>query len=426
MRRAGIVAGGLITAGIGKSLQEAGRFEYAEFQFKALMNSAEKAKDRMDEIRRLDLEVPFDITQLIDGSRALEVFTGGAEAGADALRMIADAAAVTPRPFKEVAYWYGRAFAAIKSNRPLGEANRRLLEMGIIGPEATQHLQALSKNYSPEAQALKMEIIKDEVKKFEGAAAELATTWPGLLSILSSGTKQTFEAVGDAILPLGKVWLQEILDKMYELRTNGTLTRWGENVAHWAERARKVVEEQLIPVFLELVRKVESYYNEMKSLFESEGLTTALGKAASDATEALVSALRKHMPTVVAVGAEIGGAIADGIIDGMQKALNDHPVGKRVAYYLGIATGSSIREVGRERAETRSSRQMALDTERYMRANRAAFGWRLHSAMGGDPNDLSTAAAVALAEKAFSDRAWAQRVLNVNIVHDQTKGEEIP
>jgi hypothetical protein len=379
----------------------------------------------MDEIRALDLEVPFDITQLIDGSRALEVFTGGAEAGAEALKMIADAAAVTPRPFKEVAYWYGRAYSAIQSGRPLGEANRRLLEMGVIGPEATQWLQMLSKNYSIEAQALKLEIIKDELKKFEGAAEELSKTWPGMMSILSSGTKQTFEAVGKAIQPLAKVWLQEVIDKMQELRDNGTLTRWGENVSAWAEKARKVVEDRLIPAFLGLKNKVESYYNEMKSVFDSGGIEAVSEKFATDAINNIIRIFKTKAPELTAVGVEIGTAIGKGLMKAMGDQMDKSWIGRRVKQSGQLVSGVA-QMPGALKGRHDAIKNM---TEQERRIGRMIMEAQGKSGMSGVAGDVQ---AQLLGQRALANPSWAESVmrgsqaLHVIIDEDQTKGEEIP
>jgi hypothetical protein len=426
LRRAGLVAGGLLAAGIGKSLSEAGRFEYYEFQFKSLMRSAEKAKARMDEIRQLDLEVPFDISQLADASRSLEVFTGGAEAGAEALRMLADAAAVTPRGIQEVAYWYGRAYAAIKSGRPLGEANRRLLEMGIIGPEATQWLQMLSKNYSIESQALKLEIIKKEMRKFEGAASDLTKTWKGTLSVFGSGVKQTFEKVGLAIQPLAQKWLNEVIEKMQELRDNGTLTRWGEVVSLQAERVRKIIETRLIPVLETLKTKSVAYWKEIVSEYESGGLGAVIEKSTSDGIKMAVAKIIEYAPTFAAVGFEIGKALANGIAKGLR---DNSWFGRRFGEVLDFADGATFGNAPgsdlweRAAAERFSERQAA---KARVKNQEEVLGRMIARAMNQNENSLSSKNLRRLGQRAATDHAWARGILQVSIVEDHTKNEEVP
>jgi len=411
LRRGALVAGGLIAAGIGKSISEAGRFEAYQFQFQALMGSAEKAKERMQEIRDLDLEVPFDITQLADASRVLEVFTEGAFAGADALRMIADAAAVTPRPMQEVAYWYARAYAMIKAGRPLGEANRRLMEMGVMSAQAAGELQRLSKSFSPRAQAQKLAIINREFRKFEGSAALMAKTWKGVMSVFTSATKQAFEAVGNEIMPLAKEWLQEVIDKMAELREDGTLAQWGRNVATAAKWARKNIKAML-PAIYKFVSDSKAYLEGFVKNVETLGFPEALKMVVSDAVAGAIKVLEAKLPVFIPIAVEIGMAIADGIGKGMERGLQKNWLGRRVSDIVDFTTGRSEREFETARKQERDSRQKLRDMH-------IAFGERLHAGMGGDVNALSDRRAMALAQQGYRDRDWASRILKVEIVNTQ-------
>lgn len=329
--RRGIIAAGVLGAGlIGKSISEAGRFEKYEMQFEALLGTVQDAQKRMNEIKEVDLEAPFDITQIADASRILTVFTANAFAGTEALRMMADAAAVTPRPLSEIAYWYGRAYSMIKANRPLGEAIMRLTEMGLLSAEASIQLQKLSKSYTPASQEQKLAIINAEFRKFEGSAAKLVTTWPGIWSVFTSATKQAFAAVGDAILPLAKIWLQDVIDKMTELRNDGTLTQWGANVSNAFWKIRNSIEASL-PRLQSALSAVRSY---ISSVFESLETGTFGDKIGKDIKRGIAKAgdgladffNDERVRELSAAAVEFGGKIGWYMLQGISQALKNVPI----------------------------------------------------------------------------------------------------
>jgi hypothetical protein len=205
----------------------------------------------------------------------------------------------------------------IKANRPLGEAVMRLTEMGLVSAEASIALQRLSKSYSPRAQARKMAIINAEFKKFEGSAAKMATTWGGVVSIFGSGTRLAFKTVGDAILPLAKVWLQEVIDKIAELRKNGTLTRWGQNISNAAQWARKAIET--------LYKRTQEYVaylqNRAKTITIFEIFAEEFSKALSFVGTRLDGFYQENKATFAKIGQELGNAIAIGIMEALKAGL---------------------------------------------------------------------------------------------------------
>lgn len=316
LRRGLTVLGGLAAAGIGKSIQEAARFEAYEFQFKALLGSAEDAKKRMEEIRQVDLSVPFDISDIADSSRILTVFTNNAFASTDALKMMADAASVTPNEMKEVAFWYGRAYSMIQSGRPFGEAAMRLQEMGLISGEARNQMERLQKTRGPDKVAKIMEVLNGEFRKFEGASNEMMGTWKGISSVFGSGVRQSFEAVGKEILPLAKVWMQELIDKMEELRENGTLARWGQNASKALEAARAKIEE-IVKYFREATA---NFQNNAQTMGWGEALKVEVEKVTDAIMDGLGSWWEANKEAVGSFGRNLGGAIADG----MAKAIDEN------------------------------------------------------------------------------------------------------
>ncbi len=331
IRTGATIAAGALTGGIAKSLAESGRFEKYEMQFEALLGTAEEAAKRMQTIRDIDLEVPFDITSIADASRILTVFTDNAFASTDALRMMADAAAVTPNEIKDVAFWYGRAYSMIQAGRPFGEAAMRLQEMGLLTGNARNELEKFSGVKTPEAIAKALEILNKEFLKFEGSAIKLSKTWTGLLSIFTSATKQTFAAVGDAMMPVAKVWLQEIIDKMKELRSNGTLTRWGQQIADTLVQVRAKIEE--------LIPRAKELYNQ---LFTRAGRTQLVDQVTSMVLKGLdklipqIEAwLKRNEPELTNLGLAIGEIIGKSFIRGLEKTVESVPfIGNMLGFSL--------------------------------------------------------------------------------------------
>jgi hypothetical protein len=353
IRRGAMVAGGLLVAGVGKSISEAGRFEAYEMQFDALLGGAEEAKKRMQEIRDIDLEVPFDITSITDASRILTVFTNNAFASTDALRMMADAAAVTPNDIKDVAFWYGRAYSMIQSGRPFGEAAMRLQEMGLLTGEARNEMEKFSGVKSPQAIAKMMDLLNAEFLKFEGSSDRLMKTWKGISSVFSSAVKQSFAAVGDEILPLAKVWLQELIDKMAQLRNNGTLTRWGQNVSKALEDVRDKVKSLFGVLkgrfdFAKAHGATDTQAVVEAILGDKQSLSAAIHDRLNGVLKSIGNWVEKNSPAIAQVGLTIGGAVAKGIWDGWTSFVTKDKIQTwmRDSVPLGNFIGSSADVVG--------------------------------------------------------------------------------
>lgn len=328
--RRGIQAGAGALAGasafVGKSLFESGRFETYEVQFEALLKSATKAKDRMEEIKAIDLEVPFDITSIANASRVLTVFTDDAFAGADALRVMADAAAVTPNEIEDVAFWFGRAYSMIQAGRPFGEAAMRLQEMGLLSGQARNEIEKFSGVRTPYAIAKSMEILLGEFKKFDGAAAKRAKTWAGLMSIFTSETKQDFKAIGDSIMPVAKVYLQEIIDKLKEMRSSGRLADIGRRLADGIELARDAIQGILPSIqaaFTNAKVYVTAFYNDIRARDFGSAVADRIEPAIETAVSSTAKTIEKYAPDFAKSGFKIGVAIGKGIAGGLRETLAD-------------------------------------------------------------------------------------------------------
>ena len=133
-------------AKIGASAVKANsEFEVFTTQFETLLGSAGAAQKRLKELAQFGIETPFELAEVVEASRVLQVFGGDILATGDNLRMIGDIAAGVNQPFKDVATWVGRMYDAMQSGRPFGEASARLQEMGALSGKARAELEKMQK-----------------------------------------------------------------------------------------------------------------------------------------------------------------------------------------------------------------------------------------------------------------------------------------
>jgi len=154
--------------------------EAQEVAFKTLLGSTEAAQQRIAELVEFSAKTPFRLTEVVQASRMLQALTDGALASGDALRLVGDTAAATGQPINEVSMWIGRLYSGLKNGLPIGEATARLVEMGVLGGETRQELEALSKTAQGQTKAI--EILEGTFGKFGGSMKDLSGTFNGLLS----------------------------------------------------------------------------------------------------------------------------------------------------------------------------------------------------------------------------------------------------
>jgi len=121
-------------------------FEVFTTQFETLLGSASAARQRLEELAKFGVETPFELNEIVEASRILQVFGGDILATGDNLTMIGDIAAGVNQPFRDVATWVGRMYDAMQSGRPFGEAAARLQEMGALSGKARAELDKMQKS----------------------------------------------------------------------------------------------------------------------------------------------------------------------------------------------------------------------------------------------------------------------------------------
>ena len=157
--------------------------ETSTLQFETLMGDADLARDHVAMLFEFAKKTPFETEPIIKASRALQTFGGTALNSAENLTLVGDAAAAVSAPMDEVAFWVGRAYAAIQAGRPFGESAARLQEMAIMSPKARDEMEKLQKAGASADEVWK--IFEGDLGKFTGAMEKQAGTWGGLTSTFS-------------------------------------------------------------------------------------------------------------------------------------------------------------------------------------------------------------------------------------------------
>lgn len=125
---------GAVTNLAGQMVTANASFEQYEVQFTVLLGSADKAKQRMQELAEFGVKTPFELPQVVEADRILQAFGFHAEdakdkfgyAGKEILRIAGDVASGTGANFQDMSTLLGR-FASGAT----GEAIMRMSELGI-------------------------------------------------------------------------------------------------------------------------------------------------------------------------------------------------------------------------------------------------------------------------------------------------------
>jgi hypothetical protein len=224
-----LLMGGGLVGGLGLTLKKAFDMETVETQFKVLLGSTEAAKKRLKELSDFSAATPFELPDIAAASRQLHVFTDGAMGGADSLRDIGDASAAVGQNIQEVAFWVGRAYASIKGGQPFGEAAMRLQEMGILTPKVRQQMEELQKSGGSATRVFAL--LQNRLGEFSGGMDELSQTGNGLISTLKDNWSLALADFGKAFMGLAKGGLRDVIARIDELRSNGTIEAWAKKSA---------------------------------------------------------------------------------------------------------------------------------------------------------------------------------------------------
>jgi hypothetical protein len=239
--KAAIVAiGGYMTGKLAQSFIKAGsEMENLTTEFKVLLGSVDAAKERMEELEKFAQTTPFQLDEVAKASKILETFTKGALSTGDSLRMVGDAAAITSeKDFANLAMWVGRAYDALESNRPVGEAMMRLQELALVSGEARGKIEELQKAGKGKDA---WKVLEGELLKAKGGMNELSQTVTGLTSTfkdqLQAAMRQMMESgVWDSL----KAGLTSMVNLMNKAIQGGFFEKFGQSIASLLDAWKKL------------------------------------------------------------------------------------------------------------------------------------------------------------------------------------------
>lgn len=209
---AGLAAGAAI--GIGAiALSKAGEMEKFQTQLSVLLGGMDKAQTRMAELTTFAQTTPFELPEVVNASKVLQVFTGDALSTGKGLQLVGDVAAGTGSNFGETAMWFGRLYDAMKSGKPFGEATMRLQEMGAMSGGSRAKIEALAAKVKDGSMTMDeaWQTAGGEFGRFAGMMDKQSGTLEGKISNLSDAIGQDFAKIGSFILPAAKVVLDVLI-----------------------------------------------------------------------------------------------------------------------------------------------------------------------------------------------------------------------
>ena len=229
--------GGAALAGVGaaammlakSSIGAAAQMETYVTQFKVLLGSADAAKARLAELAKFAAITPFELPEVVQASKLLQTFGGTALATGKTLTMVGDMAAASGAGYGEIATWVGRAYTAIQSGRPFGEAGMRLQELALMSGETRSKLEELQKTGA--SSTVIWNAFTGSMSKYTGMMGELAVTFTGLTSTVADSYKGLLREFGTPLLEPAKAALTMIINFLSDPAVIAGAKALGEAVA---------------------------------------------------------------------------------------------------------------------------------------------------------------------------------------------------
>jgi hypothetical protein len=209
----GAAAAGIAVAKLGSAITDIGiggnaNIENLTVSFTTLLGSVDAAQKRMADLTDFAARTPFNLPEVAAASRVLQTMTDGALATAKGLTLVGDVAAGTQQSFQDIAVWIGRAYSAIQSGRPFGEAAQRLQELGALSGDARNQLEAMQKTGASSSQI--WAVFSGQMEKFNGLMEKQSHTLTGLSSTIQDNVGAALRTVSAPlfdILKSGAEWL---------------------------------------------------------------------------------------------------------------------------------------------------------------------------------------------------------------------------
>lgn len=171
-------------------------YELQTLALTTFLGGIESAKLRMKELYEITEKVPFSFESVVRASKTLETLTGGNLTNREDFMMILDVisainkdASSLNQTLEDTAVWFGRLYANIMGGRPLDEAGRRMLELGILTPKLKNEIEDLQKAGVSGDKIWSLFV--NSLTKFKGAAELVRSS----ASALEDQIRDTFNSI---------------------------------------------------------------------------------------------------------------------------------------------------------------------------------------------------------------------------------------
>lgn len=193
-----------------KGMAKLKEIEFTEAQFSGLLGGINRAKERVKELYDFANSTPFQMGDVADASRVLEVLTKGALSTGVALKMVGDAAATAGADMQNVAMHVGRMYDGLQSGRPVGEAAARLQELGIMSGVTRAKIEAMTKAGNSFSEVWGE--VEKELMKNEGGMKTLSKTLKGLETTLTDAQDKMAAGFAEGFLESEKESLARAIE----------------------------------------------------------------------------------------------------------------------------------------------------------------------------------------------------------------------
>jgi len=302
--------------GLKQSFNKAAEFQEMQRRFETLLGSTEAAQDRMDELSKFMDRTPFELPGIVRANVALQNLTNGALATERGMTQVGNAAAALGVPFDEMAQLVGRVHSALDSGAPIGRYTNRLLELGVITPEARRELEEMKNEVDSGKRG--WDLIERELSKFTGSMQRQSTTWNSTMSGFADAVDNAMRAFAAPLLPP----LTAAVQQLAELVRN--------DLAPSIERAMNAFSTDWLPGMLNALQRAYDFFAglwqnpaSIFGLFSSylDAQMRLAGDALASAFLTAVNALSNFLSELIERGAfnRLGDVLANAFVFGVTK-----------------------------------------------------------------------------------------------------------
>lgn len=289
------LAGGLVSGNA--------EFERYTVQFGVLLGSADKAKDRLEELAKFGAETPFELPEVVRADKVLTAFGLDSEdtakrfgvSAAQIRTTIGDVASGTGASFEELSVTFGK-FASGAT----GEAIARFQEMGIATRE---QMASWGLEFSKSGELLTpareaFTVLEQHVRdKFGGMMKAQSGTFEGMMSNVSDWMGQAKRQMMAPLFEVLKDKLSGVLDFLNSDTAKNALKSFSEGIADGLSKAidfitrfGTAVGPTLINIgkwFLDLAGRAQSFFVELSQNQQVQTLIHLLGGLAEGIARAV-------------------------------------------------------------------------------------------------------------------------------------------